>query len=744
MLGPTVRGPATESGGGGSQNRRPCLQSRRREGPGLELPIDHFRLLGVSPATDGQTVLRTLQQRLDRAPDQGFTHETLQARADLLRNSADLLSDDRHRTAYEAELTALIAEGEGGQSAIPALEIPNSKEVGGLLLLLEAGQAQEAFEKASRGLQPPQAPALGSSREADLALLAGLACQGAAEDYRQQRRYEAAARVLQQGLQLLQRMGQQPEQRRRLDLALDALLPYRVLDLLSRDLSASLERNEGLQLLEQLVRRRGGLEGESDAAFPASEFQPFFKQIRQFLTAQEQVDLFSRWAEAGSPLADFLASIALTASGFAQRKPERLQAAYGRLAGSGQAGVEPFLACQLLLLGQIEPAQALFEQGADPALRQWANEQGEEPLAGLCAYCRDWLEREVLPGFRDIEADPDLEAWFADRDVQAYVEQQDRKRARSAPLHPPEGAAGAGAGTPSTQSSLDTMPLWPGDPLASGLAAPSQPGQSGALPEPLQPEEDEDDWPDLALGWPNLHWQDLQLAERWAQLRTSAAELLAQPPSWVLPLAVAVTLGGVGVGGWLALRPKPERGQPIPVLPAPDGTVKTGATPSPAATGAPKAAASPGAGAPGAPAPTPAPPAPRNLPLTVAEPSSDQLRSLLEAWLAAKAAVLAGATPEHPLEQLARSALVGNVESQRRENASRGESETVTAEVRDFSVTSQTPQRIEAEVTLRYSDARKDANGKLITSTPEGERRNTYVFARDGQTWHLAAFRASR
>ena len=45
-----------------------------------------------------------------------------------------------------------------------------------------------------------------------------------------------------------------------------------------------------------------------------------------FLTVQEQVDLFSRWGDAGSAAADFLASMALTASGFAQRKPERIAA----------------------------------------------------------------------------------------------------------------------------------------------------------------------------------------------------------------------------------------------------------------------------------------------------------------------------------------------------------------------------------------------------------------------------------
>ncbi len=208
------------------------------------------------------------------------------------------------------------------------------------------------------------------------------------------------------------------------------LAPYRVLDLISRDLSALSARQEGIRLLEQLVLQRGGLEGELDPDFPQNEFQPFFKQIRQFLTVQEQVDLFSRWAETGSATADFLASFALTAAGFVQRKPERIQAGLQRLQAGGQPGMEVFLACQQLLLGQVEQAQTLFHAGADEDLRQWAQEQSDDPLARLCAYCRDWLSREVLPGFRDIDADADLEAWFADRDVQAYVEQQDRIRGR--------------------------------------------------------------------------------------------------------------------------------------------------------------------------------------------------------------------------------------------------------------------------------------------------------------------------
>ena len=491
----------------------------------MELPIDHFHLLGVQPTTDAQSVLRTLQQRLDRVPDQGFTQDTLQARAELLRNSADLLSDEARRRAYEAQLLTINATGAGSQ--IAALEIPASREVAGLLLLFEAGLAQEAFETARRNLQPPQAPALGSSREADLTLLAGLACLAAAKDYQEQRRFEAAATVLQQGLQLLQRMGQLPQQRRLLEQQLGRLLPYRVLDLVSRDLGAASDRAEGLKLLEELVQRRGGLDGDSDRDFDQSKFQTFFKQIRPFLTVQEQVDLFSRWAQASSATADFLASYALTASGFAQRKPERIREAYGRLAAASQLGIEPFLACQQLLLGQVDQAEAHFDRGASPELRQWASEQGSESLERLCAYCRDWLAREVLPGYRDIEVDADLDAWFADRDVQAYVEQQDRRSSR-------QGAAGGRelAATPNASTAAlgqDSAPPAPWNAPwldSSDLGLPTGSASSPARGLGRGPDSEDEGsqpgWP-RGLRLPAMPWQAIP----WPGLLGSASEWAA-------------------------------------------------------------------------------------------------------------------------------------------------------------------------------------------------------------------------
>ncbi|MBM5807548.1 MAG: DUF4101 domain-containing protein [Cyanobacteria bacterium M_surface_10_m2_179] len=656
----------------------------------MELPIDHFRLLGVGANTDSEAVLRALQQRLDRAPDQGFTHDTLQARAELLQASAALLSDEVRRHAYERELTAIADSG--AQGAIAALEIPPSREVGSLLLLMEAGQAQEAFEAASRGLQPPQAPALGSSREADLTLLAGLACRAAATDYRDQRRYEAAARTLQQGLQLLQRMGQLPEQRRQLEQELQALLPYRVLDLISRELSAISSRQEGIALLEQLVQQRGGLEGDGDTAFPQSEFQPFFKQIRQFLTVQEQVDLFSRWGDAGSATADFLASFALTAAGFVQRKPERIQAAFQRLQSGGQPGMEVFLACQQLLLGQVERAEELFEAGADAALRQWAQEQSDEPLARLCAYCRDWLSREVLPGFRDIDAEVDLEAWFADRDVQAYVEQQDRIRGRVAASQP--------APEPS-----EALPAWPDFSLDT-LEAPA----------PQEPDDihdgagDDELWDGPSWRLPELRWPTWTLPEL---PELPAFEAL---PRWTLP-AVGGAVVMIALGGWLLLRPRQQTVQPLVVQPAEQ----------------PK---------PVAPAPPPKPPAPA-VPLTSADPSEAELKALLEAWLNAKAAVLAGESPAASLTDLARTSQVDTLQRTAQANRGAGVVETVKASVESFSISERSPRRIAAVVTLRYSDERRDSSGKLLGQTASTMLRNTYVFARDGERWLLAAYQPS-
>ena len=684
----------------------------------LELPIDHFRLLGVGPTTDAQSVLRTLQHRLDRAPDQGFTEETLQSREELLRASADLLCDADRRLVYETDLTA-ISSGSG--ASIAALDVPSSNEVGGLLLLLEAGQPLECFELASRALQPPQAPALGSSREADLTLLAGLSCLAAAADQHQRRRYESSAQTLRQGLQLLQRMGQLPALRHQINQELEGLTPFRVLDLLSRNLTAVSERAEGVALLEQLVQRRGGLEGHNDPSLSGEEFQAFFKQIRAFLTVQEQVDLFSRWADdsrdpapprAGSKAADFLATTALTASGFGQRKPERIAASKARLQASGTEGTQPLLACLHLLLGEVDQAHQAFADGASAELKQWAAKQSADPLAQLCAYCSDWLSRDVLPGYRDLEADADLEAYFADRDVQAYVEGQEplSDPASANPQPSVFGAASdflSGFTNPFASDQSQGQGGSPAADLPAGTstaAGPDEQLEEGDLEDPQEP------WMDAWL--PQWHWpENLRWPERWHWPTL---------PAIPLPSKRQIGFGGAGVvvvalAATALVRSRSHGPKPQP----PQSPVAL--QPVPAAKPVPKAAPA--------------------APLSAPEPSDAQIQGLLEAWLDAKAALLAGKTSTIPLGAMARSSQIERLEATVAADQNRGETEAITTKIQSFVVDERSPDRIAATVDLDYTETRLDRSGSPTGPTTTLQLRNRYVFARDNGNWRLVSFR---
>ena len=349
----------------------------------MELPIDHFRLLGVSPSANAEEVLRAFQLRLDRPPKQGFTYEVLAQRSELLRLSADLLSNPTQRQSYELALS----EGSAG------LELSSKREVAGLLLLWESNASLQAFKLSKKALQPPQAPALGSGRESDLTLIAALSCRDASIDEQACRRYASGAELLEEGIQLLQRMGKLAEERKTLESDLETLLPYRILDLLSREDQEDKSHQEGLRLLEDFVNKRGGLEGkrnpEKIAGLNQNDFELFFLQIRKFLTSKEQSKLYINWYRRGSEDAGFLASFALIASGFSSRNPELLQEARKYLRNININGFDamPLIGCLDLLLGDVVQAESRFRNSSDEKLKDWLDNYPGETLGALCDYC---------------------------------------------------------------------------------------------------------------------------------------------------------------------------------------------------------------------------------------------------------------------------------------------------------------------------------------------------------------------
>ncbi len=390
----------------------------------MELPLDHFRLIGVSPSATAEEILRAFQLRLDKTPDEGFTYEVLTQRSELLRLTADLLTDPESRREYEN----LLLNGASG------LEFSSNREVAGLVLLWESGYPKEAFKMTRKALQPPQTPALGSSREADLTLLAALTARDSAIQEQQLRSYSNASDFLHEGIQLLQRMGKLGEIRKDLEEDLASLLPYRILDLLSRDLNDQESHKKGLNMLENLIVKRGGLEGNNKSEYGnylnQKEFEAFFQQIKPYLTVQEQIDLFLELQKRGSLEAGFLAFLSLTAIGFSRRKPEKLFEARRILKKLNLSGLDsmPLIGCLDLLLADIDQASARFSSSSDEKLRDWLNNYPGNKLEAICIFCKNWLENDVLVGFRDIESkEVDLDSWFEDREIQEFIEKLEKK-----------------------------------------------------------------------------------------------------------------------------------------------------------------------------------------------------------------------------------------------------------------------------------------------------------------------------
>ena len=646
----------------------------------MDLPIDHFRLLGVSPSAEPEAILRRLETRCDSPPDQGFTHEALLQRADLLRRSADLLTDPADRAEYEA---ALLRLSESHPNGTVGLDLPTSSEVAGLILLWEAHGALEAFQLARQGLQPPQAPALGSGREADLTLLAALACRDAALEEQDQRRYESAAQLLIDGIQLQQRMGKLPDQQRQLEDTLQGLTPFRILDLLSRDLGDQDSHQRGLTLLDELVVARGGLEAaDADVDQPGSlsqdDFESFFHQIRRFLTVQEQIDLFSRWFEGGAADAGFLTVLALTAAGFSRRKPEFLEQARDRMQTLANADLDPMplLGCLDLLLGNVKDADRHFAVLRDPDLQAWFLNHPGDRLAAQCEYCRAWLERDVLPGYRDVDASgADLDAWFADRDVQGFVDRLDRKASR--------------------QIGAEEMTL------AWASAGDAALGASSELAESNQEVDSE----------------DADATPLWQQ-------------RWVRPAAAALALVGITVAGSALLRRNWNPAAMLPEtasLPAEEEQIQE--------TLELDAVSTPVDDEPVASLKADLEPSAPSEPLVSDDPTEAELQALLQGWLDAKALTLSGQQAD--LSVVAREPLVKRVELERAADQAAGRSKSIDAAITTIEVVDRKPQRIELLAQVAYSDRLQAADGTVIEETAPTDFIVTYVLGRDGTQWLL-------
>ena len=693
--------------------------------------------MGVSSSASAEEILRIFQLRLDRAPDQGFTNEALSQRAELLRLSADLLSDQSLRQEYESAFS-LGASG---------LELSSNREVAGLILLWEADLSYEAFNLARKALQPPQTPALGSSREADLALIAALSCRDAAIKEQDQRHYEFAAELLQEGIQLLQRMGKLSEQRQNLEEDLELLLPFRILDLLSRELNDTKSHQEGINLLDGFVHKRGGLEGRSKlrkiGGLRQHDFELFFQQIRNFLTVQEQIDLFINWYRQGSSDAGFLSAIALVASGFAFRRPQNLIEARRFFKGLNYQGLDPMplIGCIDLLLGDINQAEARFKSSNDEGLKNWLDTYPGEELGAFCHYCRNWLQNDVLHGYRDIDFyQPDLDGWFADKNVQEYLEALEGKGAR--------GLARAGRSFLSSLSS-DKGDLSISEELGELEGGLSMPGgvrdssEQKAVPFNEESFEFRNQVNSLFDAIEAFKWKILSL--KLPKIKTKASEnTLITSVIVFLSLFISGTIIGV-----INLRIRSNQDVITDaevvsentdsslsdlnssielkkdILNAEQKVSKAINDFNKEVEGIEKnqqqiAKQSFDA-------------------LTGEKPTDDEIKLLLETWLATKANVLAG-VENQDFSKFARSNLSNRVFQERQKDQLVGDKQIISASISSLEILSRTNKRIAVKVNLNYKDQRINDKGEIVSETVIPSLNVRYVIGRQKNVWQLVDY----
>ena len=694
----------------------------------MELPLDHFRLIGVSPSATSEEILRAFQLRLDKAPDQGFTYEVLTQRSELLRLTADLLTDPENRRRYEN----LLLNGASG------LEFSSNREVAGLLLLWESGSPKEAFKIVKKALQPPQTPALGSSREADLTLLAALTARDSAVREQQLRSFSNAADFLHEGIQILQRMGKLSELRSDLEEDLAALLPYRILDLLSRDLNDQDSHRKGLSMLENLIIKRGGLEGNNKSEYKdylnQNEFEVFFQQIKPYLTVQEQIDLFLELQKRGSIEAGFLAFLSLTAIGFSRRKPEKLVEAKRILKKLNLSGLDsmPLAGCLDLLLADIDQASARFFSSSDENLRDWLNNYPGNKLEAICIFCKNWLENDVLVGYRDIDVkDVNLDSWFEDREIQEFIETLEKKSNKISLTSKLQNQ------NKFVKDSLQNLGGRNSDNTSRYVDENSLPWPGGIKEQDESLNTQENNAEEEVFKNKSLNFYKF-LIEKVAEFKFGLGEFLENKSPYYTYFYAFLILFGIGIGvSWFrnsfnkSIQNDISIDKPLLIEDKNKELIEQNKIQETKEISSNQNQSISSEKT-------------ENISLQVKEitkaaPSVREIKYLLDTWLSNKSNYMAGKT-EISLSGIVKDALVKRTIEERQKDIKKGVYKDITSQIQEIVLKSQSSSRIVAVAELKYEEKIFKNSGELVSETSLTPLKVRYILGFSNKSWKLVDF----
>ncbi|WP_138499287.1 IMS domain-containing protein [Nostoc sp. PA-18-2419] len=426
----------------------------------MRIPLDYYRILGLPLAASDEQLRQAYSDRIVQLPRREYSMTAISSRKQLIEEAYVVLSDPKQRSTYDHLYLAHAYDPDNVATGTVAAENPRESYkkgvdpqnlgidvsqdelVGALLILQELGEYElvlklgrpylinkNGVSNNNKGSNLVEEEIPESAERPDVVLTVALACLELGREQWQQGHYENAAISLETGEELLVREGLFATVQAEIQADLYKLRPYRILELLALPQQKTAERRQGLELLQNLLEDRGGIDGtKSDrSGLNIDDFLRFIQQLRNHLTVAEQHKLFEAESKRPSAVAIYLAVYALIARGFAQRQPALIRQARQmlvRLGNRQDVHLEQSLCA--LLLGQTEEATRVLELSQEYEALAFIREKSQDSpdlLPGLCLYTEQWLQHEVFPHFRDLSSQPaSLKEYFANQQVQAYLE----------------------------------------------------------------------------------------------------------------------------------------------------------------------------------------------------------------------------------------------------------------------------------------------------------------------------------
>ncbi|HTL88120.1 MAG TPA: IMS domain-containing protein, partial [Leptolyngbya sp.] len=397
----------------------------------MRIPLDYYRILGLPMQATADQLKQAHRDRTLQLPRREYSEAAIATRRSLLDRAFVVLSDPDQRKAVDEKLLSPQYD----EDAV-TIELDDQHLIGALLILQELGEYELVLKLGkpylSSGTTTVREGRFGDPRIvlSDIVLTVSLASLELGREQWQQGQYENAAAALETGQELLLREGLFAGVRGEIQSDLYKLRPYRILELLALPDQNVNDRQQGLRLLKDMLRERGGIDGTGNdqSGLSTDDFLRFIQQLRGYLTAEEQQLLFEDESRRPSAVASYLAVYALLARGFAQHQPALIRRAklmLSRLGSRQDVHLEQSVCA--LLLGQTEEASRVLElsQEYEPLAFIRENSQGSpDLLPGLCLYSERWLQDDVFPNFRDLaKREALLKDYFADEQVQSYLEE---------------------------------------------------------------------------------------------------------------------------------------------------------------------------------------------------------------------------------------------------------------------------------------------------------------------------------